>query len=415
MRPTLFRKEAVDHQRERLCGELVLAQPISYWILTVFLVAVTSVACWFLASNSYTKKEKVPGIIVPREGIVTIYPPQAGILTKLNISEGMTVGESEELFSMLIDQRMAGGEYVGLKLIEQIDIQETYLGRKLAYEQERVSAALETNETRTNRVKKEIDQLKGLIGTQNETLNIAFSAYGRMQKLFHENVIASIELEEYYKRYLEQKQQAESLAMRMDEAISSMEESVLNVRTLEINSKREIADIENQLTELAKQRTQIHGQRQMVVNAPVAGRIAAVMVNVGQRIDPAGPLLSIIPNDSDLQVNLYLPTRSIGFLEAGQRVNISYEAFPYQKFGTYSGRISQIAGSVIMPGEPVAGLAFQEPVYKVIAALENQHVEAYGKEIPLRSGMILSADVVLDKRSLFEWLLEPVYSLKGKI
>jgi membrane fusion protein len=68
-----------------------------------------------------------------------------------------------------------------------------------------------------------------------------------------------------------------------------------------------------------------------------------------------------------------------------------------------------------MPGEPASGLVFQEPVYKVTAALESQHVEAYGKEIPLRPGMILSADVVLDRRSLFEWLLEPVYSLRGKI
>ena len=415
MRLPLFRKEAVDHQGERLYGELVLAQPVSYWIITVFLVAVTSAACWFLATGSYTKKEKVPGIIVPREGIVTVYPPQAGILTKLNISEGMAVDESEELFSMLADQRMQGGEYVGLKLIEQLDTQEVYLNRKRAYERERVSAALEANETRTRRLNKEIDQLKGLIVTQNETLDIALNTYRRMQKLSAENVIAPIELEEYYKKYLEQKQQAESLAMRMDEAISSMEESILNIRTLEINSKRELADIKNQLTELARQRTQVEGQRQMVVNAPVAGRITTVTVNVGQRIDPAKPLFSIIPKGSDLQVNLYLPTRSIGFLEAGQNVNISYEAFPYQKFGTYSGRISQIAGSVIMPGEQAPGLTFNEPVYKVTAVLESQHVEAYGKEIPLRSGMILSADVVLDKRSLFEWLLEPLYSLRGKI
>ena len=411
----LFRKEAVDNQRGRLYGDLILAQPISYWIITIFLVAVTSVSCWFLVNHSYTRKEKVPGIIVPCEGIVTVYPPQAGILAKLNISEGLNVEASDELFSMLADQRMTGGEYVGLKMIEQLDTQETYLNRKLDYERERAAAALETNETRTRRLGKEIDQLKGLIRTQNESLDVALGAYRRMQKLSSENVIAPIELEEYYKKYLEQKQQAESLAMRMDEAVSSLEETILNVRALDVNSKREIADIENQLTELAKQRTQIEGQRQMVVNAPVAGRITAVTANIGQRLDPARPLFSIIPNGSDLQADLYLPTRSIGFLEAGQSVNISYEAFPYQKFGAYSGKISQIAMSVIMPGEPVSGLTFQEPVYKVTAALESQHVEAYGKEIPLRSGMTLSADVVLDKRSLFEWLLEPVYSLRGKI
>ena len=415
MRLPLFRKEAVDHQRERLYGELILAQPISYWIITFFLVAAASAACWFLAVNSYTKREKVPGIIVPQDGIVTVYPPQAGILEKLNITEGMNIEESEELFSMLTDQRMTGGEYIGIKLIEQLDVQEIYLNRKLAYERERVSAALDANETRASRLAKEIDRLKGLIRTQNETLEIALDTYRRMQKLTSENVIAVIELEDYYRRYLEQKQQAESLAMRMDEAVSSMEETILNVRTLEVAGKRETADIENQLTELAKQRTQIEGQRRMVVNAPVAGKITAVTVNVGQRIDPARPLFSIIPNGSDLQADLYLPTKSIGFLEIGQNVNISYAAFPYQKFGTYPGRIRQIAVSVIMPGEPASGLTFQEPVYKVTAVLENQHVRAYGKEIPLRSGMILSADVILDKRSLVEWLLEPVYSLKGKI
>ena len=132
-----------------------------------------------------------------------------------------------------------------------------------------------------------------------------------------------------------------------------------------------------------------------------------------QAIQPAASVQDIFC--SNLQADLYLPTRSIGFLETGHSVNINYEAFPYQKFGAYSGKISQVAMSVIMPGEPVSGLTFQEPVYKAIAALENQHVQAYGKEIPLRSGMTLSADVVLDKRSLFEWLLEPVYSLRGKI
>jgi hypothetical protein len=29
--------------------------------------------------------------------------------------------------------------------------------------------------------------------------------------------------------------------------------------------------------------------------------------------------------------------------------------------------------------------------------------------------MLLSADIELDKRSLLEWLLEPLYSLRGKL
>lgn len=411
----LFRKEAIDHQRERLYGELILAQPISYWVITIFLVSATIVACYFLVTNSYTKKEKVSGIITPQDGMVTVYPPQSGILMKLNVVEGMPVEESEELFNILVDQRMPGGEYVGVKIIEQLNTQKSYLNKKLIYEQERISTELSANETRARRLKKEIDQLNVLIRIQGENRDLTLNTYTRMKDLLSENIISSMDVEEYYKRYLEQKQQSESLYMRIDEATSNLEETILNTRSLEINSKREIVDIENQLTEIAKQQTQVEGQRQMMVNAPVAGRIASVVASVGQRIDPAKPLFSIIPKGSNLQADLYLPTRSIGFLEVGQHINISYEAFPYQKFGTYPGKIVQIARSVIMPGEPASGLTFQEPVYKVVASLESQNIKAYGKEIPLKSGMVLSADVVLDERSLFEWLLEPIYSLKGKL
>jgi membrane fusion protein len=152
-----------------------------------------------------------------------------------------------------------------------------------------------------------------------------------------------------------------------------------------------------------------------VFTAPVSGKITSVVANLGQRMNPSVPMFSIIPEGSELQANLFLPTRSIGFMEIGQELNISYEAFPYQKFGTYSGRVSGIAKSVIMPGEPASGLTFQEPVYKVEALLNSQNIMAYGREIPLKPGMMLSADVILDERTIFEWLLEPLYSLRGKI
>jgi membrane fusion protein len=51
--------------------------------------------------------------------------------------------------------------------------------------------------------------------------------------------------------------------------------------------------------------------------------------------------VEIVPNDSVLQAELFVPTRAIGLVQPGHEVRILYEAFPYQQFGTYSGKVSR--------------------------------------------------------------------------
>jgi membrane fusion protein len=51
----------------------------------------------------------------------------------------------------------------------------------------------------------------------------------------------------------------------------------------------------------------------------------------------------------------------------------------------------------------------------VEVALGEQEIRAYGNAVPLQPGMTLSADVVLEQRSLISWLLEPILSLQGRI
>ena len=40
--------------------------------------------------------------------------------------------------------------------------------------------------------------------------------------------------------------------------------------------------------------------------------------------------------------------------------------------------------------------------------------QAYGKAWPLAAGMSLSADLVLEERSLLDWLLEPLLAAKKR-
>jgi membrane fusion protein len=55
-------------------------------------------------------------------------------------------------------------------------------------------------------------------------------------------------------------------------------------------------------------------------------------------------------------------------------------------------------------------MEIKEPVFRVRVQLVNDAVQAYGDVIPMQPGMLLSADVVFDHRSLIEWLFDPLFA-----
>ena len=96
-------------------------------------------------------------------------------------------------------------------------------------------------------------------------------------------------------------------------------------------------------------------------------------------------------------------------------MSLRYQAFPYQRFGSYRARVTEISRSLIMPNETVLPVPLSEPAYRITVVLDAQVVKAYGKDIPLQSGMIVDADIWLDRRKLYEWVLDPLYSVLGRV
>ena len=88
-----------------------------------------------------------------------------------------------------------------------------------------------------------------------------------------------------------------------------------------------------------------------------------------------------------------------------------YQAFPHQKFGTGRGVVTSVSRTVLAPSEvSLPGIQVQEPVFRVRVRLARESVDAYGEALALQPGMLLTADVVIDRRTLVEWLLDPLYA-----
>jgi membrane fusion protein len=122
--------------------------------------------------------------------------------------------------------------------------------------------------------------------------------------------------------------------------------------------------------------------------------------------------MEIIPDDNVLQAELFVPTRAIGFVRPGQKVRILYEAFPYQQFGTYGGRVNKVSQTILTKSDTSGPIELKEPAYRVTVALDRPDIDAYGKHVPLQADMLLTADIILQKRSIMNWLLDPLFRVR---
>jgi multidrug efflux pump subunit AcrA (membrane-fusion protein) len=169
--------------------------------------------------------------------------------------------------------------------------------------------------------------------------------------------------------------------------------------------------------------TESEAKRRLLITAPETGTATAVVAEIGQAVDTGRPLVSIVPQGATLQAQLYAPSKAIGFIKPGDAVLLRYQAYPYQKFGHAQGRVAAVSKTALPSSElatigSLAGSApgaNAEPLYRITVDLHSQTINAYGKPQPLQAGMLLEADVLQDTRRLYEWVLEPLYSLTGKL
>jgi membrane fusion protein len=184
---------------------------------------------------------------------------------------------------------------------------------------------------------------------------------------------------------------------------------------LESRTADDLAVLRASLADADAAIAEAQGKQGYVVSAPVAGRVNSLQAWIGMSTEAGIPFLSIVPDNTPLEVSLFVPVRAIGFVTAGQPVRFAFDPFPFQRFGFYNGTIVSVSATSVKPNEAVGPLVPKEPSYRVTARLERQTVTAYGTEIPLRPEMSLKAEIVFDRRSLIEWLFDPLFSSHGRI
>ena len=124
---SLFRKEAVSHQGERLTGAITLAQPLSIKLTVAILVSIACLVVVFLFNAQYSRKETVRGFLMPNKGVIKSFAAQGGTIEKLWVNDGDIVEKGQLLATLVIHQGNTDGVDLSQQLIKQINRQKSLL------------------------------------------------------------------------------------------------------------------------------------------------------------------------------------------------------------------------------------------------------------------------------------------------
>jgi len=208
------------------------------------------------------------------------------------------------------------------------------------------------------------------------------------------------------------------------------EQELATQRRQEATLDRDIADIEARLASIPHEMRQAEAElattsasivqrtadaeqrRSQFIVRPLQAAIAAPARSTANRLARVATVAIVIPSGSQLEAELLAPSRSIGFIKPGRMSSSRCKPFRYSASAAVSGTIRTVSATVLAPGEVVIqGLNIQEPVYRIRVTMGRDAMSAYGETIPMQPGMLVSADIVFDRRSLIEWLFDPIYAV----
>ena len=410
---SLFRQEAIEFQQHhRQWGEVALLQPFSTKIMTWFITTVVAVVLAFLFLGHYARKETVVGYLTPVAGTSKVFVPQQGTIKEIYVKEGQEVQKGQSLFAIETSQIAANGQDVNTTMLDTLESQRNLLTNQIAAEQERTKSEQERLTALIGGLETEISQLQAQIELQNEQIRVSDGLVSSVTGLRAKGYISELEFRQRELAALEQKQKLNSLNQQLAARHNQLTETRYSLQQLPTVMAQKIQSLRSELSTTEQRITEINGRRAYIIRAGAVGRVSTLQATVGQFADPRRLQLEIVPNDSVLQAELFVPTRAIGFVRPGQKVRMKYEAFPYQKFGTYTGQIIKVSHTIVTSADASGPITLREPVYRVTASLKRTDIDAYGEKIPLQADMLLSADIILEHRSLVGWLLDPLLSVR---
>jgi multidrug resistance efflux pump len=332
-------------------------------------------------------------VLIPAMGADPIQAPRQATISRVVVEEGQPVKAGEDLFVLRSDE--IGGW----------DTQFRTLNEDLRTKQESLKRNESAYAAQLGIKSAEIEQAKSEVTFRENHAQTSRELVGRMEKLAKQGGESEVDLIKL-KLDLAGSEKDLSVAQR------TLQQVTLDRERMETEHARqrgeEQAEVEKLKVRLGALKTDLENTHQnlLTVRSPYEGVVISMdQRTVGSFVQQGQVLCQLAPKGSKPRARMTLNEAGLPRLAVAQRIRYFFEAFPYQRYGTITGKVDWISPSAVTTTEGSHFVA--------LGSLDNYEISSRaGQALPLRVGMKGDAHVIVGGRTLIEYAFEPIRQLR---
>ncbi|WP_162249303.1 MULTISPECIES: HlyD family secretion protein [unclassified Rhizobacter] len=338
-----------------------------------------------------------------------------GTVDELNVKVGDVVSKGQQLAIVSTQKYLPNGMSLHSRVLRELVADCDLLEKQLQDEQAANSRLVALSSVRREQLLSQLSSIESRTTSLQGVVKLQGAALERSRELLTEGFISRPATEraeldaatasDVYQAALQEKARLKgeysALLVSEELRIQSYEQRQTSLRSTLSQRHREIVTAE--------------AGQSFVLKAPEGGTVTKVQAAPGATVDAGSVLISLSPLRAQYQAVILIPSRSMAFVKAGMPVYISYDAFPYQKFGMQKGELSEISGSVISAQNEVGPVRLLESSYKATVVMRGPLPMAYGEAVSIRPDMLIQANIVRDNRTIFEWIFDPIRAVAHRV
>lgn len=386
---------------------------MSTWVLVAFVVAVTIGALLFFGSTSFSRKETVEGWLQPDAGTATITFAKTGVVSRILVSEGQVVRKGQGLFEISLDQTLNDGHTLGDRLNAATNLQAGAVQSQLDAAQASGQSQEQAFRDRIDSDRSQIAFFGNSVALEQSRLELDRATLANYETLAYKGFVSQVNLRNQRAQVLATQQAINETQRQAAQSRADIVEAQAELARERADAAQAVAQLRQGVAALDEKRAQNEAAQSVIVAAPQDGRIVTLRVHEGAAIVPGAPMATLLPKDSHLQAELWVPSRAAGFVRVGDEVRLMYDAFPFERFGTAKGRVISVSTTPVDPQDLPEPVDAKEVLFRVRVAPESQSIAAYGRRWPLAPGSRVRADLILERQSMLAWFMDPLRAIKG--
>lgn len=369
----------------------------------------------FLLSANFSRREKAVGFLVADPQIIRINIPKAGRVQRIAVVEGQSVKKGDVLITIDPDPILVNGKPAAQAELDNITASEQEIqGRIQSISRQRDAKQRELS-LRTAAVRDQIIAVRDGIELQKRTTELVEDQLRVGARLANSGALNTLEVQRRETSLQDTKLNSQNLLYTLHQNEALLAELMGQQEQTPIEVDMKISDLKQAMVGLQQRRAEAEARMAFQVTAPLDGTIDTLLIALGQTVDASATVVSLLPESSVLQAELYVPSKAIVFVVPDKRVRIAYDAFPYARYGFAEGKVHSVSQTILRPDEIHKPVSPAEPSFRVTVTLDRQKMKSGEKDVLLRPGLTLTADIILDRQSLAQWILHSINELWTRI